>query len=100
MMNALLISSSLPASMQREAILSACYIQNEVPHKKFNKTPYELWYNKPNLGCLKVQGCLTKIALPDHKKMKLGSCTYDFVFISYAQKSIAYRFLVLKSDVL
>ena len=38
--------------------------------------------------------------LPDHKKRKIGSKTYDCMFIRYANNSAAYRFLVLKSDVL
>ena len=37
--------------------------------------------------------------LPDPKKRKIGSKTYDCMFIGYASNSAAYRFLVLKSDV-
>ena len=42
MMNAMLISSSLPQNMWGEAILSGNYLLNKVPEKKANKTPYEL----------------------------------------------------------
>ena len=38
--------------------------------------------------------------LPDPKKRKIGSQTSDFMFIGYASNDAAYRFLVLKSDVL
>ena len=38
--------------------------------------------------------------LPDPKKRKIGSKTYDYMFIGYASNNAAYRFLVLKSDVL
>ena len=38
--------------------------------------------------------------LPDPKKRKIGSKTFDCMFIRYASNSVAYRFLVLKSDVL
>jgi hypothetical protein len=38
--------------------------------------------------------------LPDPKKRKIGSKTSDCLFIGYAEHSAAYRFLVLKSDVL
>ena len=42
-----------------EAILSACHIQNRIPYKKTSKTPYELWKGyAPNIGYLKVWGCL------------------------------------------
>lgn len=42
-MNAILLSSGLPNNMWGEEVLSACYILNCVPHKKLDKTPYELW---------------------------------------------------------
>ena len=38
--------------------------------------------------------------LPDPKKRKIGSKTFDCMFIGYASNNAAYRFLVLKSDVL
>ena len=38
--------------------------------------------------------------LPDPKKRKLGSKTYDCMFIGYASNSAAYSFLILRSDVL
>ena len=45
-------------------------------------------------------GCLAKVLLPDPKKRKLGSKTSDCMFIGYANHNVAYRFLVVKSDVL
>ena len=39
MMNAMLISSGLPDSMWGEAVLSAKYVLNKVPHKKLEKNP-------------------------------------------------------------
>ena len=44
-------------------------------------------------------GCLAKVNVPINKKRKLGPKTVDCVFLGYAQRSIAYRFLVVKSDV-
>ena len=38
--------------------------------------------------------------LPDPKMRKIGSKTSDCMFIEYASNSVAYRFLVLKCDVL
>ena len=101
MMNALLVSSCAPDNLWGEAILSACHIQNRIPYKKNNKTPYELWKGyAPNLNYLKVWGCLAKVMLPEPKKRKIGSKTADCMLVGYAQNSAAYRFLVLKSDVL
>ncbi|CAH9068398.1 unnamed protein product [Cuscuta epithymum] len=101
MMNALLISSGAPDNLWGEAILSACHLQNRIPYKHNKRTPYELWKgHAPNLKYLKVWGCLAKVLLPDPKKRKIGSKTSDCIFIGYAECSAAYRFLVLKSDVL
>ena len=40
-----------------------------------------------------------KVNVPIPKKRKLGPKTVDCVFLGYAQRSIAYRFLVVKSEV-
>ena len=53
-----------------------------------------------NLKYLKVWGCLDKVMLSYPKKRKIGSKTSNCMFIGYASNSVAYRFLVLKSDVL
>ena len=101
MINAILVSSGLSSNMWGEAFLSACHIQNKVPHKKIDKTPYELWERrKPDLEYLKVWDCLAKIMLPEPKKRKIGSRTCDCMFIGYASNSSCYRFLVIKSDIL
>lgn len=101
MMNAMLVSSGAPPNLWGEALLFACHLQNRIIYKKTGKTPYELWENHlPNLKYLKVWGCLAKVMLPDPKKRKIGSKTADCLFIGYAEHSAAYRFLVLKSDVL
>ncbi|XP_070055248.1 uncharacterized protein [Nicotiana tomentosiformis] len=88
--------------VEGEAILSACHSQNRISYKKMGKTPYELWKGcyPPNLKYLKVWGYLAKVMLPDPKKRKIGSKTSDCMFIGYAESSAAYRFLVVKSDVL
>ena len=81
--------------------MPACHLQNRIPYKKTSKTTYELWKgHAPSLKYLKVWGCLAKVILLDPNKRKIGSKTYDCMFIEYASNSVAYRFLVLKSDVL
>lgn len=99
MMNAMLISSGLPDQMWGEAVLSACYILNKVPHKRIPATPYELWKgHSHNLNYLRVWGCLTKVGLPSFKKNNIGPKTVDAVFIGYALNSAAYRCLTFKPD--
>lgn len=65
-----------------------------MPHKKLDKTPYELWKgNPPNLNYLKVWGCLAKVALPEFKREKIGPRTIDTLFTGYAYQSVVYRFI-------
>ena len=95
----MLVSSGAPLNLWGEAILSACHIQNRIPYKKTSKTPYELCKGcAPNIAYLKVWGCLAKVLLPEPKKRKLGPKTFDAMFIGYAKNSVAYRFLVTKSE--
>ncbi|KAL6312007.1 hypothetical protein AAG906_017660 [Vitis piasezkii] len=100
MMNAMLISSSLPQNMWGEAILIANYLLNKVPKKKAEKTSYELWKGrKPSYTYLRMWGCLAKVAVPPPKKVKIGPKTIDCIFIGYAHNSNAYRFLVYESNI-
>ena len=71
MMNALLLSSGLPQNLWGEAILSVNYILNRIPHKKTNKSPYELWKGRrPSYKKLKVWGCLAKVQYLYLKRLK------------------------------
>ena len=64
MMNAMLVSSGALLNLWGEVILSACHIQNKIPHKTTSKTPYEFWKGyAPNIAYLKVWGCLAKVHL-------------------------------------
>ena len=53
-----------------------------------------------NLKYIKVWGCLAKVMLLDPKKRKIGSKTSDFMFLGYAEHSVAYRFLVLNNVII
>ncbi|KAA0038241.1 ty1-copia retrotransposon protein [Cucumis melo var. makuwa] len=65
-----------------EAVLSVCFVLNKIPHKRLDKTPYELWKGyAPNLSYLKVWGCLAKVPFPALKKSTVGSKTFDCIFI-------------------
>ena len=43
---------------------------------------------------------LAKVDIPNPKKVKIGPTPIDYVFISYANNSSAYRFIVYKLDIL
>jgi len=46
MMNALLINSLTPNNLWGETLLTTCFLQNRIPHKKTRKTPYEFKGNR------------------------------------------------------
>ena len=54
---------------------------------------------KQLLSYLRTWGCLAKVNVPINKKRKLGPKIVDCVFLGYAKRSIAYRFLVVKSGI-
>ena len=88
MINVMLISLGLPQNLWGEALLSANYILNRLPHKKLDKTPYELWKGRSlSYKYLKVWGCLAKVMIPILKKIKIGPKTIDCIFIGYATNS-------------
>ena len=96
----MLITAGAPHHLWGEACLTANMILNRIPHKKSNKTPYELWRGrKPSYKRMKVWGFLSKVQVTLPKRTKLGPKTIDCVYIGPAFNCVAYRFLVFKSNV-
>ena len=56
--------------------------------------------HKPNLGYLRVWGCLAYVRLSDSKIPKLGIKATTFAFLGYAINSAAYRFFDLENKIL
>jgi hypothetical protein len=82
------------------ALLTSCHVLNRVLIKNKENTPYKEWIGrKPTLSYLRTWGCLAKVNVLINKKRKFGPKTMDYVFLGYAHHSIAYRFLVIKSEV-
>ena len=101
MINSMLNNSGLPHNLWGEAVLTANHILNIIPLKKINKSPYEIWKGRiTTYKIFKVWGCLAKVQVPLSKRTKLGPKTIDCVFIGFANNSAAYRFLVIKSEIL
>ena len=55
--------------------------------------------HEPNLGYLRVWGCLAYVRLIDPKILKLGIRAITCVFLGYAINSAAYRFFDLKNKI-
>ncbi|KAJ9556907.1 hypothetical protein OSB04_011521 [Centaurea solstitialis] len=78
MMNSMLITAGALYHLWGEACLTANMILNRIPHKKSDKSPYELWKGRlPSYKRLKVWGCLAKVQVPLPKRTKLGPKTVD-----------------------
>jgi hypothetical protein len=100
LVNAMLDTAGLPKAWWREALLTSNHVLNRVPNRNKDKTPYEIWIGrKPSLSYLRTWGCLAKVNVLITKKCKLGPKIVDCVFLGYAHHSIAYRFLIVKSEV-
>jgi hypothetical protein len=68
--------------------------------KNKDKTTYEEWIGrKPSLSFLRRWCCLANVDVSINKKPKLGPKTMDCIFWGYAHHSIAYRYLVIKSEI-
>lgn len=100
MMKAMLQESGVAKNLWGEPLLTTNYILNKIPHMVTDKISYELWKgNVPSYKHLKVCGCLAKVAVPLLKMVTIGPETVDALFIDYAYNNIAYRFLIIKSNV-
>jgi hypothetical protein len=82
------------------ALLTSCHILNSIPIKNKEKTPYEEWIaRKSSLSYLHTWGSLVKVNVPINKKCMLAPKTVNCIFLGYAHHSVAYKFLVIKSEV-
>ncbi|KAL0552312.1 hypothetical protein IC582_011420 [Cucumis melo] len=99
-MNTMLISFGLPQNLWGEALLTANYLLNMIPHKKSQNISYEKWKEKkPSYKFLKVWGCLAKVVVPKPKIVKIRQKTVYCIFIGYVSNNCAYRFLVHQSNI-
>ena len=72
-----------------------CHIKSHIPHLlRCGKE------HKPNLGYLRVWGCLAYVRLSDSKIPKLGIKATTCAFLGYAINSAAYRFFDLENKIL
>lgn len=77
------------------ALETACYVRNCMPTKGETTSPHELFYGKaPDLGRLRVFGCLAYVHVPKAKRKKLDARAEPGVFVGYERSSKAYRVYV------
>jgi len=99
LVNAMVDTAGFYKAWWGEAVLTVNHVLNRVPTRNSEKTPYEGWKGrKPSLSDLRMWGCSAKVSILIIKKGKLGPKNVDAVFLGYAFHSMAYRFLMVKSE--
>ncbi len=79
----------LPKKFWAEAIATATYLKNRsITASVKEMTPYERWYGrKPDLGHLRVFGCVVYSLVPDCTRKKLDEKAEKLRFVGYGNNS-------------
>jgi transposase InsO family protein len=95
----MLIDAEMKKKYWAEAVNTACYLQNILPSKAIDKTPFELWNRrKPDVKHLHIFGCKGYAHLPKEKRRKLDQKAISLTFVGYSAESKAYRMLDTATD--
>ena len=90
---ALLNDAKLSHHFWEDAINTANFIHNLLPHKGINnKIPYEIIYNtRFDYSKLKVFGCKVFFFIPKRSRSKFDNNTLPGIFLGYSQNTPAYK---------
>jgi len=90
---AMLEDAKLNHVFWEDAIATANYIHNRIPHKGIgNKIPFELLYGeKVDYSKLKVFGCQVFFYVPKQLRNKLTNSALPSIFIGYDNNPTAYK---------
>ncbi len=85
---AMLLTAGLPKSYWEEAVATACYVQNRVPHAtEPNATPYFHWFGKsPNVQHLRIFGCTAYPVKALDLRKKLDATSSRMIFVGYGDR--------------
>jgi len=95
MTRTMLFASKLPNKLWPEAMSTALFIKNRIPHSSIpsNTTPYEMWYGiKPNLANLRSFGCSAHAHVPEERHKRYGEGKMEMrstrqYFVAYDDKA-------------
>ncbi|XP_066139155.1 uncharacterized protein [Euwallacea fornicatus] len=95
MARCMLIDADLPNKFWGEAIVTANYLQNRLPTKSKQKTPFELWHKiESDVSNLQIFGSKVYVHIPKELiKDKFDKKAETMMFVGYSEKSKAYRLL-------
>ncbi|KMQ81757.1 copia protein, partial [Lasius niger] len=101
MTRCLLSEANLPATFWAEAVNTANYLQNRLPTKANEVTPYELWTGrKPDLSNIKTFGAKAYAYIHKSKRGKLDPKAIEGILIGYDHRSKGYRIYVSDRNVI
>lgn len=99
MATCMLLDADLSKRFWGEAVATAAYLQNRLPSRAVERTPYEAWFGKkPSLSGLRIFGSPAYVHIPDNKRSKLDSKAQRLLFVGYCDDRKAYRFLDPKTS--
>eukprot|EP00833_Pecoramyces_ruminatium_P007340 jgi/Orpsp1_1/1181372/evm.model.c7180000076991.1 len=90
---ALLEDAKLSRRFWQDAIETASYIYNRIPHQSINnKIPLEvLTKNKVNYNNIKIFGCKVLFLIPKQKRSKFENSASPGIFIGYCKNPTAFK---------
>ena len=93
---AMMSHANLPNNFWAEAVATAVYLtcsnRSESSALKEDMTSYERWYGrKPNVGYLRVFGCIAYSHIPDSQRRELDKKARKYRFAGYCKDSKGYR---------
>lgn len=90
----MLIGSSLPKTFWAEAVNTACYVQNRMPGKRNESSPFETFFGeKPTLTNMHIFGNEAFVKVPDVKRNKLDDKAKLMKFLGYDNEAKGFRML-------
>ena len=94
MVRCMLFDARMEQRYWAEALSTAVHLQNILPTKPLDATPYELWTGvKPKVDHLRIFGCSAWVHIPKVKRKKLDATAQKLTFVGYSPEHKAYRFL-------
>lgn len=92
MTRCMLLDAGLENKFWGEAVMTANNLQNLLPWKSINGTPFEIWHGrKPFYGNLRRFGSKCFVRIQDYKRRKLDPKAEEAIFIGFDLQSKAYR---------
>lgn len=99
MARCMLLDSQCEKKFWGEAVNMANYVQNRIPTRGINKTPFEIWNGvKPNIGYFRMFGAKCYVHIPCQKRKKLDSTGIAGILMGYDSSSKAYRVYIPSTD--